>query len=200
MGLFSKNKASEQVQELSPEQKVARVLEAISKYISENKEALQNDKEKAQRLRDIAAEAEQLSQGDVNEAQADQLVEKAKAEGLNLDLETPDNTEAPKTKKSNKKIAAYLIGALFALGVIWGGVYAYNNSNDKNEDNNKEKAKTEQTDKKKEDNKSKQDGKKDPKKWGNVAPTDASYEDHVKKLQEISKKNTSIKESLGNVK
>lgn len=190
MGVFNKNKAPEQVQELSPEQKVARVLEAIRNYTDNNKDTLKDNKEKTQRLRDIAAEAEQLSEGDVNESQAHQLVEKTQAEGIQVDLETPDNTEAPKTKTSNKKVAAYLVGALLTLGIIWGGIYAYNSSDKKEGDN---KAKTEQTDKKK-------DGKKDAKKGEKNAPVDASYQDQVKKLEEIRKRNAAIKESVDNVK
>lgn len=137
----------EQVQELTPEQKVKRVLEAISKYVEENREELQNDKEKAQRIRDLAFEAEQLEKGDINEAQVYKLKKNAEAEGIQVDLETPaENEDAPKTKKFNKKMAAYIVAALVALGTL-GWAYYYSTSDKK--DDGKGKTKTEKIEEKK---------------------------------------------------
>lgn len=179
MGLFNKNKAPEQAQELSPEQKVARVLEAISKYIADNQEELQNDREKAQRIRDIAAEAEELSKWNVNEEQASQLVEKARSEGIQVDLETQtEDADVSKTKKSNKKMATYILAALLGLGLIGGGAYIYSKSGDKESG----KGKTEHV-------------------WGTKTPwtsADASYQDQLKKLEELGKRNQAAKDALNN--
>lgn len=195
MRLFNR-KSAENTKELTPEQKVARALQAINRYIKENENELSKDTVKMKKLRNIYAEAEELSKGDVNEAQAHQLVEKTQAEGIQVDLETPaENEDAPKTKKFNKKMAAYIAASLLALGAVGGWIYAYNSSDKKD--------KTEQVDKK-EDEKDKtdkkEDGKKDASKWGNISPTDASYQDQMKELEEIAARNAAIKELVDNTK
>ncbi len=226
MSLFNRNKTPED-KELTPEQKVWRVLAAIEKYMQANEEILKSDSAKKERLEHILKEIKNLGEN-VQAPQANRLAEKAKVEGIVVDLESPaTETEKANKSKSKSKYAGYLLAALVALGIA-GWAYYYSTSDTK--EDGKEKPKTEKVEdkkwaaktpeKKKEEDKNwavktpekkKEDAKKeDTKKWGVKTPEsnpDASYQDHVKKLQEWIKKDNAwldqdqkTKEALKNIK
>jgi len=163
MWLFNKNKAENQ--ELTPEQKAGKLLDAVKTYIQENKDVLENNEDKTKRLRDITSKLEET---EITEEEVQTLAEQLQAEGIEVNLDAEANDEELESKSSRKKTAGFILAALLALWVVGWGAYMYSNSWDKSE---KEKTKTEQ------------EGRKEV----TISDEDASHKDNVEQLEAVIK-------------